>query len=109
MEADQPNQPNKTLIIMRGLPGSGKSTKAKTLAGEQGLIYSTDDFFMVNGKYEYDPKMIGEYHNRNFERTQKAMFEGKPLIIVDNTNIRLWEMKKYVIAGEQNGYTIRIE
>lgn len=30
MEADKP----KTLIIMRGLPGSGKSTKAKALAGE---------------------------------------------------------------------------
>jgi adenylate kinase family enzyme len=44
---------------MRGLPGSGKSTKAKELAGEQGLVFSTDDFFMVNGKYIFDPKMIG--------------------------------------------------
>lgn len=64
---------------------------------------------MVNGKYEYDPKMIGEYHNKNFERTLKAMQQGKPLIIIDNTNIRLWEMKKYVISGEENGYAIRIE
>jgi adenylate kinase family enzyme len=36
---------------MRGLPGSGKSTKAKVLAGEQGVIFSTDDFFIVNGKF----------------------------------------------------------
>jgi NEDD4-binding protein 2 len=50
---------------MRGLPGSGKSTKAKALAGEEGLIFSTDDFFMVNGKYEYDAKMIGDYHTKN--------------------------------------------
>ena len=63
------------------------------------MIYSTDDFFMVNGKYEYDPKMIGDYHARNLERTVKAMLQGKPLIVIDNTNIRLWEMKKYVIAG----------
>ena len=34
---------------MRGLPGSGKSTKAKKIAAETGIIYSTDDFFMVDG------------------------------------------------------------
>jgi adenylate kinase family enzyme len=47
---------------MRGLPGSGKSTKAKKIAGNFGVIFSTDDFFMVNGKYTYNPQMIGEYH-----------------------------------------------
>lgn len=84
---------------MRGLPGSGKSTKAKLLAGEKGLIYSTDDFFMVGGKYMYNPTMIVEYHKNNLERTVKAMHQEEPLIIVDNTNICLWEMRKYVEAG----------
>ena len=37
------------------------------------------------------------------------MQEGKPLIIVDNTNIKLWEMKNYVLAGEEYNYAIRIE
>ena len=44
---------------MRGLPGSGKSTKARKIAGQFGVVYSTDDFFMVNGEYKFDPKMIG--------------------------------------------------
>jgi len=44
---------------MRGVPGSGKSTKAKILAANTGYIYSTDDFFIVKGEYVYDPKMIG--------------------------------------------------
>jgi adenylate kinase family enzyme len=47
---------------MRGLPGSGKSTKARKIAGEVGVIYSTDDFFMIDGKYIYNPKLIGDYH-----------------------------------------------
>ena len=34
---------------MRGLPGSGKSTLAKKVADKYGIIFSTDDFFMVNG------------------------------------------------------------
>ena len=106
MEADKAS---KTLILMRGLPGSGKSTKAKKLAGEQGLVFSTDDFFMVKGEYAFDPKMIGEYHERNHERAAVAMKEEKPLIIIDNTNIKLWEMRKYVESAEQYGYEVRIE
>lgn len=93
---------------MRGLPGSGKSTKAKKIAGNIGIIYSTDDFFMVNNEYIYDPKMIGEYHDRNLKRTIDSMKEGKHLIIIDNTNIRLWEMKKYVLTAQEYGYKVRI-
>lgn len=55
----------KKLFLMRGMPGSGKSTLAKKLAGQGGVVYSTDDFFMKNGQYVYDAKMIGEYHNKN--------------------------------------------
>ena len=53
--------------------------------------------------------MIVEYHMKNLQRSVKAMQQGKPLIVIDNTNIKLWEMKKYVIAGQENGYTIKIE
>ncbi len=94
---------------MRGVPGSGKSTKAKKISNGSGLIFSTDDFFIVKGEYIYDPKMIGQYHEQNFERTLKAMKEATPLIIIDNTNVKLWEMKKYVEAADQNGYHVQIE
>ena len=50
---------------MRGVPGSGKSTLAKELAGKNGIIYSTDDFFMQNGLYVFDAKMIGHNHEQN--------------------------------------------
>ena len=88
MEADK--QPGK-LVIMRGVPGSGKSYKAKNLAQDgNGVVYSTDDFFEVNGKYVFDGSKIGEYHKQNQLRTAQAMKQDLPLIIVDNTNIKLW-------------------
>lgn len=80
----------KKLVLMRGVPGSGKSTQAKKIAGEKGVIYSTDDFFMVKGQYVYDVKMIGKYHEKNFDRTVLAMQKGIPLIVIDNTNVKLW-------------------
>lgn len=39
---------DRKLIIMRGLPGSGKSEKAKRLLGN-GIIHSTDEFFLRAG------------------------------------------------------------
>lgn len=57
---------------MRGLPGSGKSTLAKQL-GENGVVFSTDDFFMVGDKYEFNPKLLGQYHQQNLQRTIEAM------------------------------------
>jgi adenylate kinase family enzyme len=51
---------------MRGIPGSGKSTTAKKLAGETGKIHSTDNYFMVDGEYKFDPSKIREYHEANF-------------------------------------------
>merc|ERR1712136_51397 len=34
-----------TLVIMRGLPGCGKTYRAKELCGSNGVICSTDDYF----------------------------------------------------------------
>ena len=40
-------RPDQVLIVMRGIPGSGKSTKAKELAGTDGVIHSTDGLVQV--------------------------------------------------------------
>jgi tRNA uridine 5-carbamoylmethylation protein Kti12 len=50
---------SKTLIIMRGLPGSGKSTRARELQ-EKGVIHSTDTYFTnpLTGEYEFDFEKI---------------------------------------------------
>ena len=45
----------KRAFIMRGVSGSGKSSIAKMLAPDSdtdSMIFSTDQYFMVNGKYE---------------------------------------------------------
>jgi Fe-S cluster assembly ATPase SufC len=43
-------KPNQELIIMVGIPGSGKSTMAKSIVGN-GIIHSTDDLIEANGDY----------------------------------------------------------
>ncbi len=98
----------KQLIIMRGLPGSGKSYLAKKLA-ENGIIFSTDDFFVKDGVYNFDKEKIGEAHGWNQNRAKSAMDKGEPLIVIDNTNVLAWESKEYVIHGIKLGYEILIK
>jgi NEDD4-binding protein 2 len=99
-----------TLIIMRGVSGSGKSTLAEKICAEQSfaVIVSTDDYFMVDGEYRFDPKRLGEFHAANVKRTEDAMVERCPCVIVDNTNTQAWEMKPYVELAIQHGYSVKI-
>jgi predicted kinase len=97
----------KILYIMRGPSGAGKSTLAKKL-GIDGLTLSTDDFWMKNGKYEFDIKRLGEAHQWNQERAEKYMSQGISPIIIDNTNIEAWEMKPYVLKAREHGYTVKL-
>lgn len=94
------------LYIMRGLPGSGKSTKAKELAGKLGKVFSTDDFFMQDGEYRFDANRLPEYHRRNLDASTMAMRRGTGVVVIDNTNIEPWHFDKYVEAGRLYGYEL---
>lgn len=100
---------------MRGLPWCGKSTRAKELAGEEGLIFSTDEYFYKHVKpdspdeYNFNPHFLGKAHEWNQLRAQDAMWNGKPLVIIDNTNTVASEAKPYVIAGTAADYEIVVE
>lgn len=105
---------NKMLYVLRGCPGSGKSYKAKQLAGESGVICSADDFFIEKGEGEYafDPSLLGQAHQQCQDRTIEALKQEKSPIIIDNTNTKLWEMKKLrpiIQLAQSMGYSVRIE
>ena len=94
---------------MRGVSGSGKSTLARKIAEQEAsVVYSTDDFFMVEGRYKFVPERLGEFHAANQMRTEMALRDQCPLVIVDNTNCRAWEMRPYVQMALEHGYTVEI-
>ena len=105
-------KPSQKLIICRGIPGSGKSTKAKTLVGE-GIIHSTDDVIESIGNYREffkvmieskDFKALNQAHSTNLKNAKKSMTDGISPIIIDNTNIKANEAKAYVIEALNMGY-----
>jgi hypothetical protein len=102
-----------TLILMRGLPGSGKSTLAQQKKeafkaynpGEIATILSTDDFFARSG---FDGKKLGLAHRWNQKRCETAMQHHNALIIIDNTNTTLKEMRSYAMLAAKNGYQLEL-
>ncbi|NWQ72760.1 N4BP2 protein, partial [Columbina picui] len=96
------------LVLLRGVPGSGKSYLARTLLEDNpgGIILSTDDYFSKHGQYHYDPDYLGEAHDWNRKRAKEAFEMRISPIIIDNTNIQAWEMKPYVTLAQQFKYKV---
>jgi tRNA uridine 5-carbamoylmethylation protein Kti12 len=99
--------------IMRGVPGSGKSTRAKKLKeelekeGHEVIICSTDDFFIKNGKYEFDYRLLGINHALNFKKFKEAIEAGHS-VIVDNTNVRIEHFEPYIEIAKKYGHEVQI-
>ena len=81
------NKKVKELIIIRGLPGAGKSTLAKSLGG---INIEADQYFMVDGEYKFDSSKIKLAHNYCQSQTQAWMgSNGEQL---DLTEYQVWSV-----------------
>jgi len=91
--------------IMRGIPGSGKSTVAETICPDADCIFSTDKFF--EGE-EFDFRKLSDYHQKNYEAFCGALKEFKPVVVCDNTNVKKADYKRYVAAANEAGYRVHV-
>lgn len=106
-------RPSQELIVMRGIPGAGKSTKAQSLVRE-GVIHSTDTVIERKGDYrEFFSKMVesknflplSRAHSTNLKEAVASMKAGVSPVVVDNTNIKMNEAKGYVVAALEMGFS----
>lgn len=86
------------LTIIRGLPGSGKSTYAQELMNINCFYddhFEADMFFMQNGEYKFDAKKLGEAHKWCYQNVYGAIFNDCN-VIVSNTFTTNKEMQSYL-------------
>ena len=108
---DIANETQGELILLRGLPGSGKTTLAKIIlqlrSTDEPEILSADDFFEdKEGDYNFDPTKLKEAHNYCQFRCSERMRQQKAKIVVANTFTQEWEMDEYFKMAERYNYRV---
>jgi len=103
----------RTVTIVRGLPYSGKSTHAKSIQSNPRYYFSADDFHRTpEGVYDFQIKRAAEAHLWCFQRfvevVERPFGRESDNVVVDNTNIKLWEVTPYVMFAKVNGWNVRV-
>lgn len=85
-----------TLLLIRGLPGTGKSTFGQQLSDTLEYFHYEADQFFINedDEYRFDPSKLAEAHAWCQDRTIKALQDNRN-VVVTNTFVRQWELDIY--------------
>lgn len=105
----------KKLIILRGIPGSGKTTHANELMQyyikENKTVghYEADMFFTKpDGTYDWKPNLVGVAHKWCQDKVRNAL-DNCDVVIVANTSLTKAEVDTYVEIGKAAGANIVIQ
>lgn len=99
----------KHLIIIRGTPGSGKSTMAAKLIDNDiaKVVLEADDYFSNGGAYRFDASKLGEAHAECQSKVRHFLGLGLETI-VSNTSTTWKEMRPYLDIARAMGAHVTI-
>ena len=95
------------LVLIRGLPGSGKTTMAHMLALAGYEHHEADQYFERGGTYCFDATELSKAHAWCLERATDSMRRGARCVVA-NTFTRRCEMQPYLDAAESAGVPVRV-
>lgn len=104
-------QAQKIAVILRGVPGSGKSTFVeilKTLPGPI-AIHAVDDLHIdASGNFLWDEENEARLYTLNFSNFVQSCNAGIQTIVCDAINIETEAFQKYIDVAEQYDYKVYV-
>jgi predicted kinase len=98
-----------SLVLLRGLPGSGKTTLAKILSENNTYpVFSVDDYFTdeKTGEYIFNFQDNHLAYKECEALTRDAMSQSIQKIFVHNTFTQDWELESYFILASEFKYVV---
>ena len=102
----------KELYLIRGIPGSGKSTFAHHVWNDYAICEADKFFYDKEGNYNFDASKLKQAHEWCRNEVEIRMKDNVanpqyyPEIVVSNTFTQEWEMEPYFKLAEQYGYKV---
>lgn len=95
------------LVIIRGLPGAGKTTFAKSLQKPETEHFEADMFFEKGGKYRFDRRWLGAAHDWCYGNVMDNLHKGRDVIVANTFSTRR-EIERYVNGVKKTGKNINV-
>lgn len=86
---------NKKVVIIRGLPGVGKTTMALSFADRGYVHCEADHYFHQDGVYTFNAAELTEAHEYCRNKAIAALERGQR-VVVANTFTRKWELRELI-------------
>ena len=93
----------KELILVRGLPGSGKSTLSQLFSA---FTLEADMYFNQDGEYKFDVSKLKDAHQWCKDQCELYMQREKSKIAISNTFTQDWEMDSYIELAKKYDYRV---
>jgi predicted kinase len=103
---------NKVLVLVRGIPGSGKSTFANLVWNNYAICEADKFFHDKEGNYNFDPSKLKQAHEWCQNEVETKMKDNQnnpqfyPEIAVSNTFTQEWEMQAYFDLAKKYDYRV---
>ena len=103
---------SKVLILLRGLPGSGKTSFANLMWSSYVVCEADKYFYDKEGNYNFDASKLREAHEWCKQEVETRMEDNEnnpqyyPEIVVSNTSTQEWEMEAYFDLAKKYEYKV---
>lgn len=109
----RPEKPIREFVILRGLPGAGKTTVAHRLGFEirdqriSPVICSADNY-LPGERDQHEPAFVRDAHAQCRADFVSALRTRAPLIVLDDVHERRWHYQMYLDFARSEGYNVRV-
>jgi predicted kinase len=95
------------IVLIRGLPGSGKTTMARVLVMIGYEHHEADQFFECRDGYNFKASDLPKAHSWCLDMAKDSIKRGARCV-VSNTFTQKWEMQPYIDYAKSAGFNVRI-